>query len=78
MSRRRKVNRKNRTVAAVFGAAYRCSHCRSDVEIVGDRVTVYHDNSCPVLSGLLPSTPDTLRAIEAVEREDEAARHATT
>lgn len=55
--------------AEALAAAYTCGHCNSKTStrtidgIV--RVAVHHDDGCPVLTGVLPSTPDALRAVAA-------------
>lgn len=56
--------------AQAVAAAYSCGHCNSETSIRTDdhgivRVAIHHDDGCPVLTGVLPSTPDALRAIAA-------------
>jgi hypothetical protein len=51
-------------------AAYTCGHCNSTTELrtTDDgiiRVAVHHDDGCPVLTGVLSSAPDALRAVQA-------------
>jgi hypothetical protein len=51
-----------------FAAQYKCSHCNSQVDgLTRDpsgiyRLAVSHDDSCPVLRGVLPDVPDAVRA----------------
>lgn len=50
--------------------AYQCSHCNSETSTRTDehgivRVAVHHDDGCPVLTGVLSSAPDALRAVAA-------------
>ncbi len=57
-----------------FAKSYECSHCHSRVtEIVKHpsgiyQVMVGHDESCPVLRGVLSDMPDTVRAAVATGR----------
>ncbi|MEU3413744.1 hypothetical protein ABZ760_21155 [Streptomyces sp. NPDC006658] len=55
--------------AQTIAAAYTCGHCNSTTELRTingiARVAVHHDDGCPVLTGVLSSTPDALRAITA-------------
>lgn len=55
--------------ADALAASYRCGHCNSDTGMHTDdtgivHVTVHHDPGCPVLTGVLPSAPDVLRALD--------------
>lgn len=71
MSRRRGVGRRRQkptTAARKLARSYECGHCRSEVTGVRrdeygiDRISVVHDDGCPVLAGTLPDTPDAFRA----------------
>jgi hypothetical protein len=64
--------------ALAMSAAYQCGHCHSATrayrdEFGNDHLVVEHDDSCPVLGGTVPSTPDTARAIEQATDTPKAA-----
>lgn len=58
-----------------YAKAYRCSHCRSRVDgVYRDALGVYrmligHDESCPVLRGVLTDAHDAIRAAVATGRK---------
>jgi len=51
-----------------LAATYRCGHCPSDPPVLRElapgiyRMTVGHDESCPVLNGTVSDIPDVFRA----------------
>lgn len=55
--------------AEAIAAAYQCGHCKSTTELRTTngivRVAIHHDDGCPVLTGVLSSAPDALRAVAA-------------
>lgn len=56
--------------AHTIATTYQCGHCNSDTTTHTDRngtlrVTVHHDDGCPVLTGALSSAPDIARAVTA-------------
>jgi hypothetical protein len=51
-----------------IAAAYSCGHCNSETSTRTDeaglvRIVINHDDGCPVLTGVLPSAPDVVRAL---------------
>lgn len=51
-----------------LAAAYSCGHCNSETSTRTDehgivRLVIHHDDGCPVLTGVLPSAPDVVRAV---------------
>ena len=60
--------------AVAIAQAYRCGHCNSDpaeARRLPDgnvAMVIYHDDGCPVLTGVVLDTPDTMRAVEEAGR----------
>jgi hypothetical protein len=58
--------------AHALAAAYECGHCNSTTELRTinglPRIAVFHDDGCPVLTGVLRATPDTVRAVATTFR----------